>query len=185
MNMSGKHPERADSDNRATGPVVIESPSKGDGAALWRIARDSQKLDLNSSYAYLLWCLDFADTSVVARVDGEVVGFVMGCRRPTTPDAALVWQVAVDSSQRGRGLAGTLLDELYARLVEEGVRYLDTTITPDNEASIRLFESFAKRWNAELVRSELFAEDDFPDAHEREDLFRIGPLSPAQRPAGR
>ncbi|TWE14681.1 diaminobutyrate acetyltransferase [Prauserella muralis] len=168
---------RANGDNQSAGRVVIESPSKADGASLWRIARDSQKLDLNSSYAYLLWCHDFADTSVVARVDGETVGFVIGYRRPGTPDRALVWQVAVDDSQRGRGLAGKLLDALFARLVSEGVRYLDTTVTPDNEASIRLFQSFAKRWDATLERSELFAAADFPDAHEPEDLFSIGPLA--------
>lgn len=175
--MSGKHSERANGDNQSVGRVVIETPTKGDGAALWRIARDSQKLDLNSSYAYLLWCADFADTSVVARVDGEIVGFVIGYRRPVEPEAVLVWQVAVDASQRGRGLAGTLLDELFGRLVDTGVRYLDTTITPDNEASIRLFSSFATRWGATLQRSRLFEADDFPDAHEPEDLFRIGPLS--------
>ncbi|WP_199431418.1 diaminobutyrate acetyltransferase [Qaidamihabitans albus] len=174
--MSGKHTERANGDKHAAGHVVIENPSKADGAALWRIARDSQKLDLNSSYTYLLWCCDFADTSVVARVDGEVVGFVIGYRRPVAPEAALVWQVAVDASQRGLGLAGKLLDALFTRLVDEGVRYLDTTITPDNQASIRLFESFAKRWNAALERSELFAAAEFPDEHEPEDIFRIGPL---------
>ncbi len=151
--MSGKHSERANGDNQSAGRVVIETPTKRDGAALWRIARDSQKLDLNSSYAYLLWCVDFADTSVVARVDEEIVGFVIGYRRPTEPDAVLVWQVAVDASQRGRGLAGALLDGL--------------------------FTSFAKRWNATLERSRLFESDDFPDAHEPEDLFRIGPLARA------
>ncbi|OQO92770.1 diaminobutyrate acetyltransferase [Saccharomonospora piscinae] len=175
--MSGKHSERANGDILSTGRIVIETPTKRDGAALWRIARDSQKLDLNSSYQYLLWCVDFADTSVVARVDGEAVGFVIAYRRPTEPDAALVWQVAVDASQRGRGLAGTLLDDLFGRLVNDGVRYLDTTITPDNDASIRLFASFAKRWNATLESSRLFEADDFPDVHEPEDLYRIGPLS--------
>lgn len=158
---------------------MIEPPIKADGAALWRIARDSEKLDLNSSYAYVLWCHDFADTSVVARFDGTAVGFVIGYRRPTAPDSVLVWQVAVDGSQRGQGLAGALLDSLFIRLVDEGVRYLDTTITPDNTASIRLFESFAKRWNATLERSQLFVAEDFPDAHEPEDLFRIGPLARA------
>ena len=165
--MSGKH--------------LIESPTKADGAALWRIARDSRKLDLNTPYAYLLWCRDFAGTSVVSKVDGKPVGFVIGYRRPQAPDTALVWQVAVDESQRGQGLAGALLDELFARLVGQGVRYLETSITPDNEASIRLFSSFAKRWNAHLQRSELFARSDFPDhgePHEQEDLYRIGPLSP-------
>ncbi|OXM72127.1 diaminobutyrate acetyltransferase [Amycolatopsis sp. KNN50.9b] len=160
---------------------MIENPTKADGAALWRIARDSQKLDLNSPYAYLLWCRDFADTSVVARVDGDAVGFVIAYRRPSAPDTALVWQVAVDASQRGQGLAGALLDNLFTRLVADGVRHLETTITPDNKASIRLFTSFAERWGAELECTELFGSADFPDdgtRHEPEDLYRIGPLSP-------
>ncbi|WP_020669882.1 diaminobutyrate acetyltransferase [Amycolatopsis nigrescens] len=164
--MSGKH--------------LIESPAKADGAELWRIARDSKKLDLNSPYAYLLWCHDFADTSVVAKVDGQAVGFVIGYRRPSAPDTAVVWQVAVDSSQRGKGLAGALLDALFTRLVRRDVRYLETTITPDNKASIGLFSSFAERWGAALERFDLFAPGDFPDdgeQHEPEDLYRIGPLN--------
>jgi L-2,4-diaminobutyric acid acetyltransferase len=163
--MSGKH--------------LIETPTKADGAALWRIARDSQKLDLNTPYAYLLWCRDFADTSVVAKVDGLAVGFVIGYRRPAAPDTALVWQVAVDESQRGQGLAGKLLDDLYTRLVGQGVRYLETTVTPDNKMSIKLFTSFAHRWHAHMEREVLFERSDFPDGepHEREELYRIGPLS--------
>ncbi|MQA07389.1 MAG: diaminobutyrate acetyltransferase [Pseudonocardiaceae bacterium] len=174
--MSGKHSDSAEDDKANGRPPVIESPSKADGAAVWRIARGSHKLDLNSSYAYLLWCHDFADTSVVARVDDRTVGFVIGYRKPTAQDIAVVWQVAVDDSQRGRGLAGRLLDDLFRRLTASGVRHLETTITPDNEASIRLFSSFAKRWNASLESTELFAAADFPDEHEPEYLYRIGPL---------
>ncbi|WP_158882184.1 diaminobutyrate acetyltransferase [Amycolatopsis anabasis] len=179
--MSGKHFERANGDAETASDVVIESPAKGDGAALWQIARDSKKLDLNSPYAYLLWCRDFADTSVVARVDGEAVGFVIGYVKPSAPDTLLVWQVAVDTSQRGRGLAGSLLDELFARATARGIRYLETTITPDNKASIKLFSSFATRWDAELSRYDLFAPSDFPDdgeQHQPEDLYRIGALHP-------
>jgi L-2,4-diaminobutyric acid acetyltransferase len=165
--MSGKH--------------LIESPTKADGAALWRIARDSRKLDLNSPYAYLLWCHDFADSSVVAKVEGQPVGFVIAYRKQTAADTAVVWQVAVEPAYRGKGLAGALLEELFSKLVGEGVRYLETTITPDNEASIQLFSSFAKRWNTGLESAELFSASDFPDdgddAHEPEDLYRIGPLA--------
>src|SRR5437879_5926964 len=50
-------------------PAGLDTPTVEDGAAIWRIARDSQTLDLNSSYSYLLWCRDFARTSVVARDD--------------------------------------------------------------------------------------------------------------------
>jgi L-2,4-diaminobutyric acid acetyltransferase len=163
---------------------LIESPTKADGAQLWRIARDSAKLDLNSPYAYMLWCRDFAETSVVAREDGKAVGFVTGYRRAGEPDVGFVWQVAVDASQRGKGLAGKLLDALYTRLVATGVRYLETTITPDNEASIRLFTSFAKRWEASVETTVLFAGADFPGdgEHLPEELYRIGPLTTRKDP---
>src|SRR3954453_20075010 len=81
----------------------IDRPEVADGAALWRIARDSEALDLNSSYSYLLWCRDFAATSAVARgADGNPVGFLTGYVRPEQPHTLFVWQVAVDAAQRGR-----------------------------------------------------------------------------------
>lgn len=162
--------------------VLIGPPGHTDGARLWRIARDSHKLDLNSSYAYLLWCRDFAETSVVARVDGEVVGFVIGYLRQQEPETVVVWQVAVDASQRGKGLAGTLLDDLARRMAERGVRFLETTVTPDNTASIALFTAAARRWvdgeghPAAMTTTELFRASDFPDEHEPEQLYRIGPF---------
>src|SRR5690606_30481519 len=114
---------------------------------MWRIARDSQTLDLNSSYAYILFARDFAATSRVAVVDGEIAGFVIGYRRPEQPDCVFVWQVAVDARFRGLGLAGGLLDGLVADGVADGtVRTVETTITDDNMASQRTFASFARRW---------------------------------------
>jgi L-2,4-diaminobutyric acid acetyltransferase len=153
---------------------VIDRPSTRDGAAIWRIARDSRKLDLNSSYAYLLWCHDFADTSAVARVGDDVVGFVIGYRRPAAPDTVVVWQIAVDAGQRGRGTAAALLDDLVRRT---GVRHIETTITPDNDASNALFRSLATRWGAEMSVVGEFAAREFPDDHETEVLYRIGPLT--------
>jgi L-2,4-diaminobutyric acid acetyltransferase len=159
--------------------VEIETPRVEDGAAIWRIARDSKALDLNSSYSYLLWCRDFAATSVVARNEGgEPVGFVTGYIRPELPETLVVWQVAVDHSQRGRGLAAALLDALTARVVSaRGVHRVETTITPDNAASDRLFTSFAERHDAPIRHEVLFDGGLFPDGrHEPEVLYRIGPL---------
>jgi diaminobutyrate acetyltransferase len=151
-------------------------PGLPDAAALWRIAKDSEALDLNSSYAYLLWCRDFADTSVIARHHGAVVGFVTGYRRPTSTDTLLVWQVAVDDEHRGQGLASRLLDDLLDRLVPQGIRYLETTVTEDNAASNRLFRSLATRRWAGIDRTELFGSADFPDDHKAEFRYRIGPF---------
>ncbi|GAB1514794.1 diaminobutyrate acetyltransferase [Actinophytocola sp. KF-1] len=156
---------------------VIDSPSKKDGAAIWRIARDSGKLDLNSSYAYLLWCHDFADTSAVARVGDDVVGFVIGYRRPSAPDTVVVWQIAVDAGQRGRGTAAALLDALVRRT---GARRVETTITPDNAPSNALFRSLADRWGAEMSVAGEFTDSEFPDDHETEVRYRIGPFQDAR-----
>lgn len=156
---------------------VIDRPSTEDGAAIWRIARDSGKLDLNSSYAYLLWCHDFADTSAVARVGGDVVGFVIGYRRPAAPDTVVVWQIAVEAGQRGKGTAAALLDALVRRT---GARQVETTVTPDNDASNALFRKAADRWGAQMRVAGEFAAREFPDDHETEVLYRIGPIAQAR-----
>lgn len=158
-----------------------ESPRVEDGAAIWRIARDSGGLDLNSSYSHLLWCRDFAATSLVARGgDGEPVAFVTGYLRPDRPGTLVVRQVAVDRGHRGRGLAAALLDALTARLADRGVHTLETTVTPDNTASDRLFTSFAERRGAALEREVLFDGRLFPEGtHAPEVLYRIRPVAGA------
>ncbi|MFI6280571.1 diaminobutyrate acetyltransferase [Streptomyces sp. NPDC050988] len=158
----------------------IDRPHVVDGAALWRIAKDSGNLDLNSSYSYLLWCRDFAGTSAVARTaDGEPVAFVTGYIRPERPHTLLVWQVAVDAEQRGRGLAAALLDGLTLRISRtHELTTVETTITPGNTASERLFTSYAGRHGATVEREVLFDTAHFPDGpHDPEVLYRIGPLS--------
>ncbi|MFF3688694.1 diaminobutyrate acetyltransferase [Streptomyces sp. NPDC002187] len=163
----------------AQAAIVLDSPRVEDGAAIWRIARDSEVLDLNSSYSYLLWCRDFAATSLVARsADGEPIAFVTGYIRPERPHTLLVWQVAVDREHRGQGLAGVLLDALTARLADRGVHTVETSVTPDNTASDRLFRSYAERHKAPLSREVLFDGVLFPEGtHLPEVLYRIGPVN--------
>jgi L-2,4-diaminobutyric acid acetyltransferase len=155
--------------------ISIGSPRIDDGVACWELAAATGVLDVNSRYAYLLWFRDFAATSVVARMDGAVVGFVTGYRRPDDPDALVVWQVAVDEAARGRGVAGRMLDALFDEVPH--VHHLETTITPDNEGSIALFTGFAGRRGAGVRRSELFGSDVLGADHEPEILFRIGPIA--------
>ncbi|MCX6471439.1 diaminobutyrate acetyltransferase [Williamsia herbipolensis] len=158
-----------------TPEVSFREPDVADGVRLWEIARDSEVLDLNSSYAYVLWCQDYARTSIVAEVDGTVVGFVTGYVRPQAPDTVMVWQVAVDADQRGLGLAGRMLSALMDRVETDSITRMQTTISPDNEASQKLFTSFAERRDMTISRRDYFAPEDFPDSHEPEDLYTIAP----------
>lgn len=161
---------------------ILRPPTLADGAAVWELAHAAGGLDANTSYAYLLWCRDFADTSVVALdASDALVGFVTGYRRPTDPEALFVWQVATDPSARGSGLAGRMLEHLLDRLVPVGVRYLEATVTPSNEASARLFARVARRRGAPLVHppAEDIGAEWFPvggEAHEAERALRIGPV---------
>lgn len=164
-----------------TDTICLRTPTVADGPALLRMAADSAVLDVNSPYSYLLWCRDFAATSVIAEIGGQPGGFVTGYRRPDAPATFMVWQVAVDAAHRGIGLAGQMLDHLASRLQPAGVTHLETSITPDNVASQRLFTAFARRWEAVLERSELFGAELFPDSHLAEELFRIGPLRVASK----
>jgi L-2,4-diaminobutyric acid acetyltransferase len=157
-------------------PLELGSPSPADGGPMERLARESGGLDVNSRYAYLLWCRDFADTSVVARAGERLAGFITGYRRPAAPDTLFVWQVAVGPDFRRRGLASRMLGHLAERVRAEGVRFVEATVTPGNKASLHLFESFANANKTNLTRDVLFPEHELGSGHEPEVLQRIGPL---------
>ncbi|HEM45854.1 MAG TPA: diaminobutyrate acetyltransferase, partial [Alphaproteobacteria bacterium] len=132
--------------------LVFRSPVAADGVAIWRLARDTGVLDVNSPYYYLAFCTRFARSSIVAEEDGRVLGFVTGLLDPD-PGTLFVWQVGVDASARGRGIASRMLDALLGSEGCRDVRRLDTTVTPSNQASMALFRALARRWGADVEES--------------------------------
>ncbi|QSB04579.1 diaminobutyrate acetyltransferase [Natronoglycomyces albus] len=156
--------------------LTFDQPTADDGAAIWHLVGEIGNLDLNSRYFYVLWGRDFAADSVVVRDGDRIAGFIVGYRRPESVDTLFVWQVAVSPHYRRQGLARRMLDHLWNRLRPLGVNFVESTVTPDNKASMRLFESFAEGHNAELTRDVLFSEQMLGEGHEPEVLHRIGPV---------
>lgn len=157
---------------------LLRRPTVDDAASLWALAVGS--VDENSPYAYLLMAEYFADTCVVAEDGGELVGFVIGFRPPADRDTQFVWQIVVAPSMRGTGLGGRMLDVC----IEGGsqpVRWLEATVTPDNDASAQLFRGFARRHGVVCEETLAFAAEQFPagSVHEPEMRFRLGPLPQA------
>lgn len=163
-----------------TREIEIVSPEVTHGGDIWRLAKGSEELDLNSSYMYLLFARDFAETSRVVLVDDEVVAFTLAYRRAEEPECLFVWQIAVDEEHRGRGFARRMLDDLIASSLEsdDPIRKVESTVTKDNTASNGLFHGLAERWGADLRTDPLFDESHFPDEHEAELLHEIGPIDP-------
>ncbi|MEV7194554.1 diaminobutyrate acetyltransferase [Streptomyces sp. NPDC093510] len=161
--------------------LTFRQPLAGDGAAMWRLVRDTPNLDTNSPYFYLLWCRDFAASSVVVGNGEELCGFTAGFARPDSPDTLFVWQTAVSPAWQGLGLACRMLDHLVA----DTYRFVECTITPDNHASDRYMRAFARDRRAALHRQQLFHSEHFPEpGHASETLYRIGPV-PERRLSGR
>jgi L-2,4-diaminobutyric acid acetyltransferase len=96
---------------------------------------------------------------------------------PNCADTIFVWQIGITRSMRGQGLATRLLQEVLQRDVCRGVKYLEATVGPANQASRALFTALAKWLKTELNEEPCFDAALFPEEnHEAENLLRIGPF---------
>lgn len=158
--------------------ITFREPTPDDGSGIFNLVKASKVLDVNSSYSYLMWGKFFSETSIVAVQDDDIVGFISGFLQPSSPDTLFIWQVVVDQSQRGKGMATALLMNLISRLDDQQeIRYVEATVTPTNRPSNSLFKGLAKKLGTSYELYECFSEDQFPDpSHEAEMAYKIGPI---------
>lgn len=161
--------------NQRPKSISFRTPKTNDGKYLWKIAKASKTLDLNSAYHYLIMCRHFGKTCIIAEQEGEVVGFVTAYIPPDLPDTIFVWQVAVDEKHRGKGLGVQMLVSLYKNLKLLNIKHLEATINPSNQASIKLFTAVARELKAFFkFEKEFFSATHFGEnVHEPEILFHI------------
>lgn len=160
-------------------PITYQKPAPSDGRRLWQLARDTECLDLNSAYFYNQFSTHFSDTSIVAIQDDRIVGFVIAYWNPQQQDSLFIWQIGVCPSAQRQGIGLALLQSLIASQANQPLTTIQATITPSNNASIRLFHSLATTRHTSLTRTPHFSRDDFPDCHEPEDLITIT-INPSQ-----
>lgn len=157
--------------------ILYRKPTVNDGAQMFEIVKKSGVLDVNSSYSYLMWGKYFNETSIVAEVDGKIIGFISGLIQPNTPNTIFVWQIAIDEKYRGNGLALTSLKKLINQVKHKNVTFLEATITPSNIPSNRLFRRLATELKTNHIIVPCFEKEHFPDAANEEELtYRIGPF---------
>lgn len=156
--------------------LCIEKPKVTDGSLMWQLVKQTT-LDENSPYKYIMMCEYFRETCVVVKKNEQLLGFITAFIPPKQQDVIFVWQVGVDPSQQGKGIASKMLFELLKRDVCRNVRFLEATVTPSNQASQSLFQGFARKKQTECVVTPCFSADLFPgNDHEEELSFRIGPF---------
>lgn len=158
--------------------ISLRKPESADGSRLHKLVSECAPLDENSVYCNLLQCTHFADTCVAAELDGELVGFISAYIPPKQQNVLFVWQVAVQESLRGLGIAKQMLAELLDRSECDDVQFIEAAITPGNEASWSMFGNFAyqRKWRTEqfiLFDSRVH----FAGEQSDEYLLRIGPFN--------
>lgn len=153
----------------------FRKPVLADGYAIYQLIKSSPPLDLNSSYLYFLQASHFADTCIVAEQDGRINGFISAYFQPDRPQALFIWQVAVAESHRGQGLAKTMLSALLNNQPKDSqMSEITCTISPSNQASQSLFNSFAKTHGLDLNTTPFINESHFGEEnHEAEELYTL------------
>lgn len=177
-NQSNTVSSTSDVDADTEDPLVLRAPSRSDGASIARLIRSCPPLDINSTYAYLLLSEHFSQSCVLAQRGDEVVGFISAYQPPSQPDVLFVWQVAVHPSMRGQRLALRMLEHLLERTYSNEIRYVETTVAPDNEASRRMFKRLAEQYETNIEEQPFFQAHHFEPSAEAqiEPLLRIGPI---------
>lgn len=155
--------------------ITYRKPTAEDGPSVHSLIERCPPLDRNSLYCNLLQCKDFAETSILAQnSQGDVVGFISGYIPPQRARTLFIWQVALDSDYRGHGIANTMLETLFHR--HSDLRFMETTISPSNTASQKLFERFFNDHHMHFETRTLFQQGvHFDSSHEDEVLYRAGP----------
>jgi len=154
--------------------IQFSQPVLEEGMAIYQLVKNCPPLDLNSSYLYFLQASHFAQTCIVAKLNNKIVGWVSGYCLPEDREHFFVWQVAVDASVRGQGLAKQMLVNLLQRPNLAHIQKISTTISPSNLASQALFKSASQQLNATLSCTEFINEAHFQgECHEAEELYTL------------
>jgi len=170
------------SESKEAGRLSIREPVAADGPEIYALVERCKPLDLNSRYCYLILCEHFASTCAVVESDEGIMALITAYVPPARRDTLFVWQVAVDARLRGQGMARQLLRHLLSRQSLKGVRYVEATVNPSNNASRALFRSLARESSTELSEECLFSESLLGDeGHEQENLVRVGPINPVSK----
>lgn len=160
--------------------ISLMQPQSTMGSKVHSLVSRCPPLDTNSIYCNILQCDHFSETSCAAlTADGDLVGFISAFLPPKDKNKTLfIWQVAVDSSQRGKNLGMKMMLEILSREVCQEVTFLQTTVTESNKASCAMFEKLSAKLCQHSIQKKIIydSKKHFNGKHDSEVLFNIGPF---------
>ena len=123
-----------------------------DGLAVYKLAKSSVELESTPCSSFYSLCGDFSHTSIVAEINGRIIGFVGGYRPPERENTLVVKTVVVDQEVRKMGLASEMLSDLVSRLSTVGVVTLEAIAKSSSEVAAALFNGYAEKHSVEVSK---------------------------------
>ncbi|GAA6162613.1 hypothetical protein NBRC116590_03170 [Pelagimonas sp. KU-00592-HH] len=134
---------------------TLRAPQPEDGERVAMLTKDGRKQVFGELLGELSDFEQFMHTSIVAEVDGEVVGAVLAYIPPFAPETLNILQVVIHENEVNKGLGSLMLGQLMRREVCAEVGRVETTISSDDEVTWALFRRFA-RWQRSRMEIALF-----------------------------
>lgn len=170
-----KEPERNGHPRDEELLIRARRPCPSDGPAVAKlVAHEPNALGSEARQVLPPLVQRFAETSLVAELEDQVVGFVGGYR-PSGGSSLTIWQIDVEPALRELGLATALLHTLIQSPSCRGVEFVEVSVASSNVAGIRLFERFARDVDApcqSIAQSTLSRSTKHADG----ELLLIGPI---------
>ncbi|CUK15858.1 L-2,4-diaminobutyric acid acetyltransferase [Shimia thalassica] len=123
---------------------ILRSPRPEDGERVALLAKDDRKQVFGELLGELSDFEQFMNTSIVAEVEGEVVGAVLAYVPPYDPETLNILHVVIHENEENKGLGSLMLGQLMRREVCAGITRVETTISASDEVTWALFRRFAQ-----------------------------------------
>lgn len=151
--------------------LEFRPPAVEECSDIIRLVEQTDKLDRNSNYLYVLCCLHFAQTCAVAKHENETVAFLIGYRTPDNPSVFFVWQTAAKPRHGIPKLGLELMLYAARKAVASGVTEIQASVDRSNKPIVMLFKTVARELGGELSFSHfcegnLLATEDYGDHHD-------------------
>ena len=124
---------------------VLRAPVPQDGALVASLARTDRQEIVGELMGDLARFDDFRLSSIVAELDGTVVGAVLAYVPPFDRETLFILQVVIAEGEEEKGVGSLMLGHLMRSDTCVDVRRVQTVIRSDDDAVWTLFRRFA-RW---------------------------------------
>lgn len=168
--------------NTSVNKIHFRQPSVEDGPGVWQLVQATGTLEVNTAYFYLIFCDEFQNSCLIAEQAGQMVGVILGFKRPKSIGTLFCWQIGVLPSLRGQGLAKQMLKAWLHLAGNASVNRVQASVADGNVASDRLFRAFARDLGAQCTVTPWLTPQLLPSGHRAEPLYDISPIAPQSNP---